>query len=469
REAAELLEAAGAPPARVAHQLLEGDRAADAVPWLERAARAARDVAAYADALGFAETALRHADEAARRELLPLRADLLFATGDPAAATAYEEAIAAGARGAAELRTRQARALLAAGDVAAATATLAGVRTRSKADRARLAVTGGIVAWFRGDLEAAQRGIEEGLPLAREAGLVQETMEATQLRACLAHSKGDWGGRVQSDLVETLRHSESAALVFDAHVCLAEWVLTSGEPYDELAEAAREILAAAERSGARRAHAFAATVLGEAELLAGRVQIAAGHLREAAEISREIGTHAGESLACLRLAEATLADGAGDEAARLLDESIGLARGSTLPDHLLYLAFAPKIRATADPEEALALVDEAEGLLDIRPRCPFCPIGFWVAGAIACARAGRLERSRAYLDAVERTALLWPGGPWPAAAAEARAELALAQGAHEDAARLLTEAAAGFARAGQPLAAARVEEAARKVPGRPAA
>ncbi|HEX5584046.1 ATP-binding protein [Gaiella sp.] len=466
REAAERLAAVGGPPGRVAFHLLEGGLAAEAVPFLERAARQAQDLAAYADALRDVETALRHADDAGRPALLSLRADLLLATGDPRAGTAYAEAIGAGVRATAAVRAKQARAYLAAGDVPAATAALDGARARTTADRARLLVTGGVVAWFRGDLEAAEHGLEEGRPLAIAAGLAQETTEATQLRACLDHTRGQWGRRVQHDLVETLRHPELSATVFDAHVCVAEWVLTSGEPFEQLEAAAGELGAAAERSGARRAQAFAETVLGEAGLFTGRLVPAGQHLRAAVALSREVGTLAGESLACVRLAETRLAGGEEDRG--LLDEAFEAARSSTLPDHLLYLVFAAKIRSAADPFEALALVDEAEGLLDVRPRCAYCPMELWVAAADACARAGAVERAGAYLGAAEASLPLWPGGPWPAAVAEARASLALSQGANGDALRLLGAAVEGFRRAGRPLAERRAREAARKVSGRPA-
>ena len=98
RIAAGALSASGAPAGRVAHHLLEGGRAVEAVPWLERAARSAAAVAAYADSLALTERALEYAGGRERGRLLGLRADLLFAVGDPSAPIAYAEAIAA-ARG----------------------------------------------------------------------------------------------------------------------------------------------------------------------------------------------------------------------------------------------------------------------------------------------------------------------------------------------------------------------------------
>jgi len=44
-----------------------------------------------------------------------------------------------------------------------------------------------------------------------------------------------------------------------------------------------------------------------------------------------------------------------------------------------------------------------------------------------CARTGRLERGREFFERAERGAGSWPGGPWPTAVAQARAELLLAE------------------------------------------
>ena len=76
-----------------------------------------------------------------------------------------------------------------------------------------------------------------------------------------------------------------------------------------------------------------------------------------------------------------------------------------------------------------------------------------------CARAGQLERAREFLVRAEHGAGAWVGGPWPAAMAEARAELLLAGGDQRAAAGALRRAAEGYAAAGQLLNERRVRAA----------
>ena len=66
--------------------------------------------------------------------------------------------------------------------------------------------------------------------------------------------------------------------------------------------------------------------------------------------------------------------------------------------------------------------------------------------------AGRIEkRGRRFLERAERGAGTWPGGPWPAAVAEARAELLLGEGHPRAAADAMRRAVEGYAAAGQLL------------------
>ena len=76
-----------------------------------------------------------------------------------------------------------------------------------------------------------------------------------------------------------------------------------------------------------------------------------------------------------------------------------------------------------------------------------------------CARAGQLDRAHEFLERAEHGATRWRGGPWPAAVAEARAELLLADGDRGGAAQALRRAAEGFAAAGQLLNERRAREA----------
>ena len=80
---------------------------------------------------------------------------------------------------------------------------------------------------------------------------------------------------------------------------------------------------------------------------------------------------------------------------------------------------------------------------------------FTVPATIACASVGDIEHARRHLAAAEESVHFWESTSWQAAVLEARAHLARAEGDSDGAAKLLDEAAALFAEAGQPLDEAR--------------
>jgi tetratricopeptide (TPR) repeat protein len=456
RIAAGALSAAGAPAGRVAHHLLEGGRAVEAVPWLERAARSAAAVAAYADSLALTERALEYAGGRERGGLLGLRANLLFAVGDPSAPIAYAQAIAA-ARGRARtsLRIRQSRAYLAGGEVAEARAALEGVEASTSEDHVSLLLARGLVAWHGQDLTTAQAAAQEARRLAAEAGLAAAAVEASGLLGMVAHSSGQLWDRVRADVLDTARNPGLAGSVLDGHLCLVEFSLYGAEPYDEVICFARELRTAADRAGAVRGAAFAATVLGEAELLSGRVEEAEGDLRDAIDLARRSRADVGRGLALQRLAETALAAGRPDEARTRLAEALPIAQASLLAQHLLPRIYDVAIRAAQDPASALHALEEAEEALAETPACTACSIGFLIAAAISCAQAGALDRARSYGERASHVAGMWQGGAWAAGVTEARAALAVAEGELQRAAALFGEASELFRRAGQPLDAAR--------------
>jgi tetratricopeptide (TPR) repeat protein len=344
---------------------------------------------------------------------------------------------------------RQARALLAGGHLDGAERALAGVPGGTVAQRAAATVTRGVVAWYRGDLDEAGRRADQAASLVAAAGVEQEQL--ADLQAMLAHADGRWERHTAWQLGEAWHVPELAGRVFDAYLCVTEYVLHTGDPYDRLAAFARGLHEQARRAGARRGEAFSATVLGEAELLGGDPEAAREHLAQATTISREVGAVSGEALARARLGEALLELGDRLGARAQLDEALELAHVSTLARHVLFLVYAPLLRLTEDPDEALVLLDGAEVVLEDQHGCRFCPVGFHVAAAMVCARAGELARARAFLQRAEEGAALWPGGPWRAAIAEALGELRRAEGAWQPAARALRRAAEGYAAAGQRL------------------
>ena len=208
---------------------------------------------------------------------------------------------------------------------------------------------------------------------------------------------------------------------------MTEYVLTAGDPYEGVAGFATRLRAQAHEAGARRGEAFAATVLGETELFTDNLESARAHLLDAARLSREVGAVSGESLARMRLGETLLHLGDRAGARAQLEEALELAHISPLAQHLLFLVYGVLLHVTEDSAESLALIERAETVFDPRWVCPSAQSATtWPRRR--CARAGQLDRGREFLLRAEQCSGLWPGGPWPAAIAEARAELLLADG-----------------------------------------
>ena len=449
RAAARLRESGGAPE-RVGYHLVAAGRGGEAVPLLTAAAQRAAEVGAYRDGQRWAEQALAHAPAADRGELLELLGDLRHAAGDRRAARTFAAAAdAARPDRLTDLRIKQARALTAAGDPTTGLEILRDLTATPGAQQARLAVACGIVAWYAGELDQARRQAEHATSLIEEAE--SERGELADLQALIAHAAGTWERHTEWQLAEVWHVPELAGRVFDVYTCVTEYVLHAGEPYPRLAEFARRLREHANTAGALRGEAFSATLLGEIELLTGDLQAARTHLLEAATLSRKAGAIGGEALARTRLGEALIHLGERSTAREQLDEALVLAHASALADHLLFIVQGPLLRFPKDPAEALALVDRAEALLDTTPKCLFCSIDYYLAGATACARAGDTTRAHAFLARVEATAGLWNGGPWAPAAAEARGAVLAADGDVEAATHALRRAVAGYATAGQRL------------------
>jgi DNA-binding SARP family transcriptional activator/ATP/maltotriose-dependent transcriptional regulator MalT len=460
-DAAARLADSGAPPARVAFHLLQAGEEPAAVPWLERAALEAAALGAYSDGLRLATDAVARAGPDHRAALLALRADMLYATGDPAAGAAYDAALAtAAAHARPRLWTMKARVLLGAGALDEAARAIDLAEPAGPADRIAKLVVTGLVAWARGNSEAAEEAARQARDLALAHGHTAGLGEATELLGLVAHSRGEWRDRVRYELTDTLKRPEEVAgTVFDAHLCLAEYLLYGQQPYDQVIDFAAELRDTAIRVGAARGEAFATCVLGEAELLSGRLDRAEDHLGRAVSLHAAVDASAGQALSLQRLGEAALAAGDAARAVELLDEAERVAQGSSLERHLLGKVYGSRVRAAGDPELAVGVVERAEARMADYPVCQPCSVGFYVAASIAASRVGDVVRAKDYLAKAERVSARWPGGAWHAAVIECRAALAQAELRDDDAARLYDQAAVTFDRAGQPLDAARCRAA----------
>lgn len=451
QRAADALKASGAPATRIAHHLLAADAAGgEIVPWLEHAAFEAASMGAVADARALADRALGFAPR--RSSLLELRANCLFASGEPTCTAAFTDAIQ-GARGPRRrrLRIRLARAAVVLGDLTTATGALAGLVAATPTERVEMLVAQGYIALAQSDVARAERCAEQARRLAIDEGLATELTGAATLRALVAHSRGDWHQQIEIDLLDTSRAPQLAASVHDGHLCVVEHYLYGSRPYHELIAFAHRLRAAAQHSGADRGFAFATLVLGEAELLAGHHAAAGLHLREAVELHHRVGSAAGQSLALQRCAELDLIAGDGAEAALLLAQALELARQSTLLGrHLLPRIYGTMIDAAAGTAQSLAVVEEAESAVAPTEACRMCRVTFTLPAARACARAGDQNRALDYLAAAREVAPPASRGvAWTAAMAETEAVLAEAAGHATAATSLQRDAAQLYAAAGQ--------------------
>jgi DNA-binding SARP family transcriptional activator len=460
REAAAKLATAHAPAALVAHHWLEGQRPADAAPWLLLAARHALGVAAFRDALAHLETLLAH--EPTHAEGLRLRAESFDALGDPRTLVAYDAAVsAAGPDRADDLRAKRALAQLKMGDPRGALEAVHGVAPKTVDGRLAEALTySGAAALGFADPKHGTARAAECRRLALQSGDTGAIVIASWAQAAAAHARGELHGSVWADLWDTHHVSHLAMRVFDGHLCITQRFLYGARPYAQVIDFANALAAEASRLGAARGHAFAVTLRGEAKLLSGHLDDAEEDLVAGARLHRAIGGATGEALSLQRQAELAMYRGKLGEAWSLAHAALDVARHSDIGFHLLDRIYGTRIVLTRDPDEALAAVHEAEesvrGPLET---CPGCRITFAVPAAIAAARAGAIELANDYGRKTQWLADVVMRLPaWDAALDEVRGHIASANGDPRGASERFDRAARRFDEAGHPLDARRCRD-----------
>jgi tetratricopeptide (TPR) repeat protein len=336
-----------------------------------------------------------------------------------------------------------------------------GPETPTPAERARALLAWGLVHWNRKDLEEAERTSEEARALAVDAGLGRELGEASALLGMIAHARGRWRDLFRREFVESVQRSpQLAPFVFDAHLCLAEFSLYGPEGHEAIRAYADELLEVAEEADSVQGMALATLMMGEADLLSGRLEQAQTELTSAVDLHEAAHATSGHALSLERLAEVSLSRGRRWQARRILPRSLRLAEASALSSHLVSRVFGTMVVAAADANGSMAAISEAETALAQMEPCEPCSMGFRVNAAVASARAGDLKRAAGHLAEAERIAGMWQGGAWLAGVWEARAALREAQGELEQAAALYREAADLFAQMSRPLDAERCRAAA---------
>ena len=456
RDVAERMAALGGSPARLGHLFVEAGLYSRAVPYVLRTVETAGALGAYRDALTMIDAVRDHAPPNDLPRLLARRGDLLQALGDPDAVSAYLEAVPV-TTGTEQrmVRARLARAAAMAGELDVAVEALAGLEPEGDAADGAILVALGHVAFFSGDVDSAWEIAQEGHALVHSPDDPTAFLDLVTLQGLVAHQRGEWFERFQVELRRTRGRQRLATALFDAHLCVAEYVLYGPVPYQELIEDAEDLLAQAERAGALRGVAFARALIGEAAMLMGDLERAERELTEALELHHDTDASAGEAHSLQRLAEVRLAQGDPDEAGRLLRRALPLARWSVMAKHLMHRIYGTMITAAPTPETARAIVDQGQATLGDGDTCTFCVVMFAVPAAIACAQAGDVDTARELIQVGAMSTERWPGTAWAAALNEARGQLARAVGEPEQAVALLGEAIAGFELAGQPRDAAR--------------
>lgn len=461
RQVAEQLAAMGAPPGRVAHQLLAAGLPSRAVPFVLRAVETAGALGAYRDALTLVDGVREHANADELPQILARRGDLLLAVGDPEAMSAYREALPVTSGTTHRLiRARMARAAAFAAEFDVARAALAGLEPEGDAADGALLLARGHVAYFTGDIDAAWRIAAQARETLHDPDDQWHMMDLVSLQGMIAHQRGELFERFRMELRRTQGKHRLVTALFDAHLCVAEYMLYGPVPYAEVIEETEELRSRAAHAGALRGVAFATSLIGEAALLMGDLDRAERELVEAVELHRDIDAPAGEAHGLQRLAEVRLAQGDREEAQRLLQRALPLARWSVMSLHLLQRIYGSMIVAAPDPVAARATVDLAEATMGEVDDCPMCSVMLEVPATIACADAGDLDGAHRHLTLAEASAAHWEGSAWNAAVLEARAHLARAEGRPEEFTALSARAAELFHAAGQPLDAVRCAQAA---------
>lgn len=316
--------------------------------------------------------------------------------------------------------------------------------------RAQTMLARGLVAWNREDLQEAERLASAGREIALQHGLGREMGEATTLLAMVADAHGRWRDQFLDDFAEMVREgSDLESVVYDAHLCFAEFHLDEAGPSDVKREFATALGGIADQAGSTPGQALATLMDGELLLNGGELDEARARFDRAATLNHEADCPSGRALALQRRGQTELALGLDADALASLESARELAGATDLAAHLVVRVLATLVEARPDRVHALAReVDEADV-------CAPCSIGFHVQATLANAGAGDLAAAEEHLARAERLVGMWSGGGWPAAVWEARAAIRAARGQHRRAATLYAEAADAFAEAERPRDAER--------------
>jgi DNA-binding SARP family transcriptional activator len=159
-------------------------------------------------------------------------------------------------------------------------------------ERTRALLARGLVQLNTGELDQAEQAARHARTLAIEASLGREIGEASSLLGILANLRGEWKQQFRAEFTAAVRADPDASVhVLDAHLCLSEACLHGPAGHHGMTEYARELQSIAERAGSVQGQALAQFLLGEAELLSGRLGAAHQLLTSAVTLYQQAGPH----------------------------------------------------------------------------------------------------------------------------------------------------------------------------------
>ena len=207
-----------------------------AAPYVPRAAETAGALGAYRDGLALVDAVLQHTGPAEAHRLLARRGDLLMSLGDPDAVAAYREAAAiTTGREQRLVRARLARAAAFAGDFDTAGAAIEGLTLDGDDADGPILVARGNLAYFSGDTDAERMGGRRGgAQAAAETGETWQYVDLMTLQGLIAHQRGEWFEKFRHELRAADRKRFIGDALFDAHLCVAEYLLYGPVPYEEV-------------------------------------------------------------------------------------------------------------------------------------------------------------------------------------------------------------------------------------------
>ena len=187
---------------------------------------------AYRDALALVDAVRAHATGEDLARLLARRGDLLMALGDPDSVRAYREAVPVTSGTRQRLvRARLARAACFGGDFDTARAALEGLDLEGDAADGPILLARGNLSYFTGDVDAAWDAASAARRILLTPDDPWHYVDLIALQGLIAHQRGEWFERFRLELRRTQGSAGLATALFDAHLCVAEYLLYGPVPY----------------------------------------------------------------------------------------------------------------------------------------------------------------------------------------------------------------------------------------------